>query len=217
MSKLEQAREEDKKLIAYLKKQVEEAREEDKKLREELHAVKEEMAQLKGAQEEVQKEKEESKQRLYHLEKKNISANLILRNVQQEEDETKEQVEDKVKDFLKAIKVEEDVQVASVVRFRKAADAKGDRPPAILVKLKDARMKGTIYKNIHRLKDTNLNKLTVSNEYPAALRPLIKELEHQAYKIRKDSNKKTRTRVEVKNGKAVLMVKPEGQAEFKPV
>ena len=182
---------------------------------DDVKTLKEENKKLRG---EAVKEKETSQERLFLLEKKNIAANLIIKNMEQTEDEeTKETVEAKVKDLLQTLEVEDEVQVDMAMRFRKGANAPEGRPSSILVKLRDPKMKGAIFRNVKKLRDSPLKGITIANEYPAAVRPLVKLLEQKAYKIRQESDKTTRTRIEMIRGKPVLKIKPEGQEQFTPV
>ena len=178
-------------------------------------------SKVEGTQEEIKNVKEKENSRIYDLEMKNLECNLIVKNVkvvaQDGEKETKEESTKVAEEIFKSIGVADSVKVASVIRFEKSKKYQSDRPPILLIKLKEAKMKAKLFKNVSKLRDTDFKDISISNQYPAALRPEMSKLAKVGNKMRHESGKTVKFRVEVDNGKAILKIKEDGDTEFKPM
>lgn len=173
----------------------------------------------KGTEEELKASKEDEKARIYDLEMKNLECNLMIKNADlRAKDGEKEKGEDSARiaeEIFEAIGVSDTVKAASVIRFEKSKKYESKRPPILLIKLKDAKMKSKIFRNVAKLSDSKFKEISISNQYPAALRPEMSKLMRIGNAIREESNKKTKFRVSVEKGKPVLKLKEEGDTEFK--
>ena len=173
---------------------------------------------VEGAQEEIKNVKDQENSRIYDLEMKNLECNLIVKNVKvvakDGEKETREESTKVAEKIFESIGVADSVKVASVIRFEKSKKYESDRPPILLIKLKEAKMKAKLFKNVAKLRDSDFKDISISNQYPAALRPEMSKLAKAGNKMRHESGKTTKFRVEVDKGKAILKIKEEGDKEF---
>ena len=152
--------------------------------------------------------------RLYKLEKNSIAQNLIVKGITLVgETETKEETRGKVNDILTAIGVSTDI-VEDCFRFKRSAEASRDRPPVVLIKLKHARYKGDVYKNVNKLKDLREFKISIKDQYPPSLGPAVFEAEKKAWQLRKDSGFTLKTRINVVRGKVLIQKKGPGDQHF---
>ena len=173
---------------------------------------------VEGTQEEIKSVKEQENSRIYDLEMKNLECNLIVKNVkvvaQDGEKETREESVKVAEKIFESIGLADSVKVASVIRFEKSKKYESDRPPILLIKLKEAKMKAKLFKNVSKLRDSDFKDISISNQYPEALRPEMSKLMKIGNKMRHESGKTTKFRVEVDNGKAILKIKEEGHQKF---
>ena len=173
---------------------------------------------VKGNKKSINEAKEEKEARFYNLEKSNCAANLVVKNVDvvaAGEKETKEESKLVAEEILKTIGVQESVKIRECHRFEKSKRYESDRPPILIIKLEEAKFKGEIFKNLHRLRDSPFAKISVNNEYPQALRPEMSRLVKIGNRIRDDSeNKSTRFRVQIVRGKPMLKIKKAGDDNY---
>ena len=181
--------------------------------------------QVEGTQQEFKKEiksvKEADKSRIYDLEMKSLECNLIVKNVEvvaeDGEKETRAESTKVAEKILESIGVADTVKVASVTRFEKSKKFESDRPPILLIKLKDAKMKAKLFKNVSKLRDSEFKNISISNQYPEAMRPEMSKLAKVGNKMRQESGKTLKFRVEVEEGIAVLKTKKDGEKDFTTV
>ena len=151
--------------------------------------------------------------RIYRLEKRSVAACIIIKGIGiLSDNETKDETRGKVNDILTAIEVPTDI-VEDAYRYRKSAEAPPDRPPVVVVRLTHPRDKGTIYKNVSKLKDTNY-KISIRDQYPASMGPQVFEAEKKAWQIRKDSGWQIKTRTTIVRGKVLIQKKGPGDQNF---
>ena len=165
---------------------------------------------------------EDAHLRTFFLERKAVAPNLIIKNIPKAENETKEQLSDQVRDVFATMQIPEDeYDIADVFRIKKnerkpskAGQAK-DYPPLIKVRLRDASMKGAIFRKVTTLKGSAFEKISIENEVPASVRREYGEKQKEAYEIRKESGFKTKTRIETFTGHAIIKIKTEKDEKFR--
>ena len=161
----------------------------------------------------ISDEKDSVESRLFSLENKNIAPNLILKGMGMTgEIEAKDVTKEKVIDLLNAIEVDPDC-LEDCYRFKRSEKADPAKPPVVLVRLKSPKLKGQIYKSLFKLKNTDW-KVTVRDQFPAALGQAVFEAEKKAYEIRKTSNFTLKTRIAIVRGKVLIKQKAPGATNF---
>ena len=175
---------------------------------------------VKGTKTSIKEATKEKEARFYNLEKNNCAANLVVKNVdikaQDGERETKEESKLVAEEILNTIGVKDSVKIRECIRFEKSKKYESNRPPILLIKLEEAKAKSIIYKNVQKLKGSRFQHISISNEYPAALRPKISWLTKIGNKIREDSeDKSTKFQIQVvKGGIPMLKTKTKDQDEY---
>jgi hypothetical protein len=157
----------------------------------------------------------EADKRMYHLEMEKVRNNVILKNLPYKDEKNKEetpaQAKEAVEDFLKKLKLDGKVKVTSARRFPAMKNAKG--PAMVKATLGAGGQKALIFKNLQRLgKDSNIR---VDNEYPVAMKQVFKKAEETAFEIRKNSGRKTKTKLIPKDGAVILMTMGQDEKEYK--
>lgn len=152
-------------------------------------------------------------ERLVNLESRSLAKNLVFKGLDMAgEEEDKEQTKAVIGEVLKVLEVSEDV-LDDCFRFKRNPKSDGDRPPVILVRLKDVKAKGEIFRSVHKLKNSAY-RISISNEYPQALRPVYKSQAARAAKLREESKNTIRTRLVLARGTIAIKVKGPNDAKF---
>lgn len=149
---------------------------------------------------------QETDKRLFHIEMEKVRANIIIKNLKwldpKKASETPSQTREVVENFIKKTLAVEKVKVVHAKRFPDRKDAKG--PPMIKVTLGSGAQKAMIFRGLAKANlKTNVR---VDNEYPAALRPIFKKAEDEAFQIRQKTSRKTKTKLVPKDGAVILFV-----------
>ena len=184
--------------------------------------IKELQAEIKTLKGENQAEKKDGETkrssmevRLVNLENRSIRKNLVFKGLPIDGvEETTEQTKGKVKEALDVMGISEDI-IDSVHRFKKSSSSESpERPPAVLVRLRDVRSKSEIFRNVNKLRDTKY-KLTIANEYPNSLKHQYKAAAIEASKMREKSEYTLRTRLVVARGTIQIKVKGPNDKTFR--
>ena len=200
----------------------------------EIAIVKEKVEKLASVEETVNKalleQKMESQTRNFHLEMSMVSNNLIFRNFPLPDNgiEDKAKLKMGVQDLFQAMGIGPRINVKEAIRFKKKEDDgrrpswaemvdRNQKPGLVLVKLGNVEMKKIIFSNIRKLKGTLFQKVSINNQVPKCVLPLVTELEIKARKIRVDSGFKTKTKIELNSGKPKIMIKGENDRDFKDI
>lgn len=213
MEEMRAERKEDLKELNRLRDQNKTLTTKNTKLEEKLKVIESNDKNIKKTADEAIEATKNFDNRFYHIEKKGLQANLILKNVamlEEGKEERKDDTKKVVNNILKAIGVEKEVKIADCFRFKRSEKATNNKPPVISVKLQDPKMKADIFGSVNKLNGSQYHKISICNEYPASLREPMARAEKEAYEIRKDSDFKIKTRVEISQGKVVIKVKKPG-------
>lgn len=153
------------------------------------------------------------------LEAREVRNNLLLLNLEMHPNtknnvETREQTEEQVQNFLCKLKLDGKVKNFGCRRFRQRDPDKARGPPMVHLRCQEGYHKGMIFGALAREKTGG--RVSVVNEFPLSLKNEHKRLEEEAKKIRENSNKSTKTRIEMNfNNSLVLKIKEKGEASFK--